>query len=272
QGPDREREGADRPGLLGERGNFEGRRMNRIILYQGHVLAVLQSLPPNSVHCCVTSPPYWGLRRYLPEGDPLEGFQVGLEPTIEEYVAKIVEIFREVRRALRSDGCMFLNLGDSYYGGGGAHKESHANPGISKSASRCGVPKGPTTGRGERGPGKALVTHNGPNRTYQAGLKPKDLCMIPARVALALQADGWWLRSDIIWSKSNPMPESCTDRPTTSHEHIFLLTKAARYYYDNEAVREDFQGKDERQWAATYEEVGSILHEQSHAGIKRTKR
>jgi DNA modification methylase len=163
---------------------------------------------------------------------------LGLEPTIELYVEHLVEIFREVRRVLRKDGTLWLNLGDSYYGGGGAHKGHHANPGLSKSSSRGGVPKG----RGERLSGKALTCINGPNRFHQAGLKPKDLCMIPARVALALQADGWWLRSQIIWSKPNPMPESTTDRPTTAHEYIFLLTKSARYFYDAEAVREGITG------------------------------
>jgi DNA modification methylase len=170
----------------------------------------------------------------------------GLEPTLDClgwatdapcgqcYVCHTISIFREVKRVLRPDGTLWLNLGSSYYGGGGAHKEHHANPGISKSSERNGVPKS----RGERGPGKALTTHNGPNRQYQEGLKPKDLCGVPWRVALALQADGWWLRSDIIWAKPNPMPESCTDRPTTAHEHIFLLTKAAHYHYDAEAVKQ----------------------------------
>jgi DNA modification methylase len=365
--------------------------VNQVIIHQDDVLAVLRSLPAESIHCCITSPPYWGLRDYGVAG------QIGLEPTIEEYVAKMAEVFREVRRVLRADGTLFLNLGDSYYGGGGAHQDYHANPGISKSAERNGVPKS----RGERGSGKALTTHNGPNRQYQDGLKAKDLCMIPARVALALQQPyyagkiknekdrvwlaamidgegcmflhkrkegqsngqgyfrkndsygaglevanvhpsiiercqqitglgsiccveretktkkrniplyrwslrsnqcreiireiypylvgkqhearlllgcppsgpnaekahtslialhnakeatidfpapaslwepGWYLRSDVIWSKLNPMPESCTDRPTTAHEHIFLLTKSGKYFYDAEAVKEVVNG------------------------------
>jgi DNA modification methylase len=269
--------------------------MNKVTLLQGHVLPVLQSLPAESVQCCVTSPPYWGLRDYglepqvwggeegcpghewgdekeVPCGNapsdkstlttnsgngPKEGDKFhssmastastgsfcrlcgawrgsyGLEPTIELYVQHTVEIFREVRRVLRNDGVLFLNLGDSYYGGGGAHQDHHANPGISKSAERNGVPKS----RGERGPGKALTTHNGPNRQFQDGLKPKDLCMIPARVALALQADGWYLRSEITWCKTSPMPESVTDRPTSATEKVFMLTKSAKYFYNAEAAR-----------------------------------
>jgi hypothetical protein len=129
---------------------------------------------------------------------------------------------------------LFLNLGDSYYGGGGAHKDHHANPGLSKSATRNGVP---------RCIGKSVAYNDGPNRQLTPGLKPKNLCGIPWRVALALQADDWWLRSDIIWSKPNPMPESCTDRPTKAHEYIFLLTKSAHYFWDGWAVREDFADK-----------------------------
>lgn len=181
--------------------------MSKVRLINADVLSALAMLPDESVQCVVTSPPYWSLRDYGVAG------QIGLEPTIEEYVAKMVEVFREVRRVLRSDGILMLNLGDSYNGSGGAGGDY--NPGGLK----AGQPKFP---------GRKV-----------SGLKPKDLCMIPARVALALQADGWWLRSDIIWAKPNPMPESCTDRPTTAHEHIFLLTKSAKYFYDAEAVREE---------------------------------
>lgn len=254
--------------------------MVNIRLYQGHVLPVLQSLPDESVHCVVTSPPYWGLRDYglepqlwggevgcehewgeeqkSPWADHCPGpngkqknttaghwkpkqtgpfcrlcdvwqGSYGLEPSIEFYVEHTVQIFRELRRMLRKDGVLFLNLGDSYHGGGGAHKNHHANPGLSKSAPRNGVPSSI---------GKAVAFNDGPNRQLCPGLKAKDLCGVPWRVALALQADGWWLRSDIIWAKPNPMPESCTDRPTTAHEHIFLLTKSAKYFWDAEAVRE----------------------------------
>lgn len=180
---------------------------NRILI--GDVREQLALLPAESVHMVCTSPPYWGLRDYKTDG------QLGLEATPEEYVANMVAVFREVRRVLRSDGCVFLNLGDSYFGTG----------------------KGPThpTGfhagdNGDSYPVVGVYSH--------ATLKPKDLVGIPWRVAFALQADGWWLRSDIIWSKPNPMPESVTDRPTKAHEYVFLLTKSERYYYDADAIRE----------------------------------
>jgi len=179
----------------------------------GDSLEVLKSMPDGCVQTCVTSPPYWGLRDYGVEG------QLGLEPTPEEYVARMVEIFREVRRVLRDDGTCWLNLGDSYVTNGyWANAPSSQNESISRSY-----------GRGARGPGI----------TKAPGLKPKDLVGIPWRVAFALQADGWYLRSDIIWHKPSPMPESVTDRPTSAHEHIFLLSKSARYYYDAEAVKEE---------------------------------
>lgn len=162
------------------------------------------------MQCCVTSPPYWGLRDYGHVG------QLGREKTPDEYVAKMVEVFRELRRVLKNDGTLWLNLGDSYandgkWGGssGGKHASAlHGNPG--------------GLGRGKR----------------ETGLKPKDLVGIPWMVAFALRADGWWLRQDIIWSKPNPMPESVTDRCTKAHEYLFLLSKSARYYYDAEAIQE----------------------------------
>ena len=226
-------------------------------------------LPDESVQCVVTSPPYWGLRLYSglqplvwggapgcdhSWGEPVvvadshfdlgtstlsgpnatqmgEGTfrsesafclrcpgwrgHLGLEPNPDLYVQHVVECFREVRRVLRSDGVCWLNLGDSY-AGSGIHSSHHANPGLSRAAERGGDVATPTP----------------------PGLKPKDLVGIPWRVALALQADGWWLRSDCIWDKPNPMPESVRDRPTRSHEYVFLLTKTADYYYDAEAVRE----------------------------------
>ena len=148
----------------------------RHTILNGDVIACLRSLPDACVQCVVTSPPYWGLRDYGVEG------QIGLEPTPEEHVEKMIEVFREVKRVLRDDGVLWLNLGDSF--------------------------------------------------------ADKDLVGIPWRVAFALQADGWYLRSDIIWSKPNPMPESVTDRPTKSHEYVFLFAKSKKYYYDAEAVRE----------------------------------
>lgn len=173
--------------------------------YTGDVIEALRTLPDESIHCCVTSPPYFGLRDYGQNG------QIGLEKTPEEYVSKMLEVFREVRRVLRADATLWLNLGDSYNGSGGAGGD-YCPGGLKE-----GQPKYPGS----------------------AALKPKDLIGIPWRVALALQNDGWYLRSDIIWSKANCMPSSVTDRPTSSHEHVFLLTKSARYFYDNEAIKED---------------------------------
>lgn len=188
--------------------------MRKATIIQGDSLAVLRAMPAGSVHCCVTSPPYWGLRDYGVAG------QFGLERSPAEYSDKMVEVFAEVRRVLRDDGTLWLNMGDCYandgkWGGatGGRHVAAlHGNSGI---------------GRGRRG----------------TGLKPKDLVGMPWRLAFALQEDGWWLRRDIIWSKPNPMPESVTDRPTTAHEYIFLLSKSERYFYDAEAVREVATGR-----------------------------
>jgi len=179
----------------------------------------LRTLPDASVHCCVTSPPYWGLRDYGHDG------QIGLESTPEAYVARMVEVFREVRRVLRDDGTCWLNLGDSYN-----------NAGSSKNGTGLdGKQRGGATGAdGECGYKKRDLRH----ALKGSGIKHKDLVGIPWRVAFALQADGWWLRQDIIWHKPNPMPESVTDRCTKAHEYVFLLTKSERYYYDAEAVSE----------------------------------
>ena len=180
-------------------------------------------LADRSIHCVVTSPPYYALRNYGVAG------QIGLEQTPEIYLDHLVAVFREVWRVLRDDGTCWINMGDSYAGSGGAHTRDHANPGLSRSAERDGVAH--YRSDGGRGPDK---TGN--------GLKPKDLMMMPARLALALQADGWYLRSVIIWAKPNPMPESVTDRPTTAHEYIYLMAKSEHYFYDAYAVREDVTG------------------------------
>ena len=180
---------------------------------EGDVTEVLKTLDDESVQCVVTSPPYWGLRDYGVDG------QLGLEATPEEFVENMVDVFREVKRVLRNDGTLWLNLGDSYFGGGRGDdsklRGSHKGQGTYDS-----------------------MKSSKPDWNKVKGLKPKDLVGIPWRVALALQADGWYLRSDIIWNKPNPMPESVTDRPTKSHEYIFLLTKSAKYYYDAEAIKE----------------------------------
>ena len=182
-------------------------------ILNGDVIDCLRSLPDACVQCVVTSPPYWGLRDYGVEG------QIGLEPTPEEYVEKMVEVFREVWRVLRDDGTLWLNLGDCFTSGG-----------RTSNGTREGYMQ--QTNQGASGECDA------PRLSMPPSLKPKDLVGIPWRVAFALQADGWYLRSDIIWSKPNPLPESVTDRPTKSHEYIFLLAKRARYFYDADAVRE----------------------------------
>ena len=183
----------------------------------GDVFERLSELPDESVHCAVTSPPYFGLRDYGVAG------AIGLEPTFDEHLDVMVRVFREVRRVLRNDGTCWLNYGDAYAGSWGA--QSRGNPCVETSTLSGGQvyagAKGTHTGSVKRTP----------------GLKPKDLLMMPARIALALQSDGWWLRSEIIWHKVNPMPESVRDRPTSAHEKMYLLTKAARYFYDVDAVR-----------------------------------
>ena len=182
-------------------------------IYQGNCKDILKGLDSNSVNCVVTSPPYWGLRDYGVTN------QLGLEKTPEEYVQKLVEIFREVKRVLKKDGTVWLNLGDSY---NSVNSSSHGlNFGQIKSKRNSTNSKDHTQNKGKI-----------------KGLKPKDLVGIPWRVAFALQADGWYLRQDIIWYKKNPMPESVTDRCTKSHEYIFLLSKSAKYYYDQDAIVE----------------------------------
>jgi len=177
-------------------------------VYIGDCRTVLPTLPEKSVQCCVTSPPYFGLRDYGHTD------QIGLEQTPDEYVAQLVAVFREVRRVLRDDGTLWLNIGDSYSGSG----------------------KGPA--------GNLGATHNERHLEHKHsaivpdGLKPKDLIGIPWRVAFALQADGWYLRQDIIWHKPNPMPESVTDRCTKAHEYLFLLSKSAQYFYDSDSIKE----------------------------------
>ena len=186
-------------------------------LHQGDALEVLRTLPDESVHCCVTSPPYWGLRSYAGV-EPItwpNGWTgcLGGEPKPELYVENLVAIFREVRRVLRKDGTCWLNIGDSYY----------ANWGSVRAEGGAGLKDVP---RERRKDGARLE---------------KQLVGAPWRVALALQEDGWYLRSDVVWSKPNPMPESVTDRPTRSHEYVFFLARGRRYFFDQEAVREGYQ-------------------------------
>jgi DNA modification methylase len=178
-----------------------------VTIRHGDCREVLQTLPDQSVHCCVTSPPYWGLRDYGIEA------QIGRENSPDEFVAEMVAVFREVRRVLRDDGTLWLNLGDTYQN--------------AKGQSGGVDPKQPARRHGLR-----------PNDVSIPGLKPKDLIGVPWLAAFALRADGWYLRQDIIWSKPNPMPESVQDRCTKSHEYIFMLSKSRQYYYDIEAIKE----------------------------------
>jgi DNA modification methylase len=200
-------------------------------IWHGDVIECLRAMPEGVAQTCVTSPPYWGLRDYGEDG------QIGLEAAPDEYVARIVEVFREVRRVLRDDGTLWLNLGDSYAGSGpsGAAYQSETT----KRREQGGMHGSfrVSARLAERG-----LTYANKKPIAHPGLKRKDLVGIPWRVAFALQADGWYLRSDIIWHKPNPMPESITDRPTKSHEYVFLLAKSARYYYDADAIRETDSG------------------------------
>lgn len=227
-------------------------------------LSGLKELPDESVNCIVTSPPYWGLRDYGVDG------QIGMEPTPDAFAASLVEVFAEARRVLRDDGTLWVNLGDSYVGGGRAGKNGVAYGGIEalrsnpnrREAQRIveGCVYGPPTGKVD-------------------GLKSKDLAGIPWRVAFALQADGWYLRQDIVWSKPNPMPESVTDRCTKAHEYIFLFSKRPKYYFDHEAIKEPVAGYTRKGGTAAYTAntegithgVGSsTLHQMSRTG--RNKR
>lgn len=177
----------------------------------------LKELPDGSVHCVVTSPPYFGLRDYGVDG------QMGLEPTPDEFIAGMVDVFREVRRSLRDDGTLWLNIADSYATNGGPGWQGK---------------NGERAGRRFTGTRNSVALRE-QSRTAFKGNKPKDLIGIPWMLAFALRADGWFLRQDIIWSKPNPMPESVTDRCTKSHEYLFLLTKSPRYHFDADAIAEE---------------------------------
>jgi site-specific DNA-methyltransferase (cytosine-N4-specific) len=175
------------------------------LIIEGDALYALKSLPDRSVRCAITSPPYWGLRDYGIQR------QIGLESTLSEFIAHLVEIFSEVKRVLSDDGTLWLNIGDGYTSGNRGYRASD-----------------------KKNPARAMTVR--PNTPE--GLKPKDLQGIPWRLAFALQDDGWYLRSDVVWNKPNAMPESVKDRPSRVHEYLFMLTKSKRYYYDHEAVRE----------------------------------
>ena len=212
-------------------------RSPSVTILQGDCFGQLSTLPTGMAHCCVTSPPYWGLRDYGVSG------QLGLEPAVEEYVSKLVTVFREAWRVLRSDGTLWLNLGDAYTAsgcGGDTGKSGLAgsteSQDQSKSARRSWLKNSAKTKESHRR--SRDMTGSIPHKSG-FGLGPKNLLGVPWRVAFALQADGWTLRADIIWHKPNPLPESVSDRPTKSHEYLFLFSKRPRgYYYNAEAIRE----------------------------------
>lgn len=184
----------------------------------GDCREILPTIPDGSFQCCVTSPPYWALRNYLNEN------QIGLEDRFADYLEKLVVVFREVRRVLRDDGTLWLNLGDCYFGGG------YANHKINGEAWAANVNGDKRTSRQQD-----IIRAN-------PEFKPKDLVGAPWRVALALQADGWFLRSDIVWQKSRAMPEPVRDRPVKAHEYVFLLSKSSKYFYDADAIAEQASG------------------------------
>lgn len=200
-----------------------------VTILTGDCRDVLKTLPDQSVHCVVTSPPYFGLRSYLPDGHPDKAKEIGLEATPSEFVEQMVNVFREVRRVLRDDGTLWLNLGDSYAGSGrggnpddSPHQKQSSNRGSRQFFQSDAVEAGAIGRKWVKPP---------------VGYKPKDLIGIPWMVAFALRADGWWLRQSQPWVKRNPMPESTKDRPTSAVETVFLLSKSETYFYDYDAVK-----------------------------------
>lgn len=214
------------------------RTFTSTLYYGADVRESLRTLPDQSVQCVVTSPPYWGLRSYLAEGSELKGSEIGLENTPDEYISAMVVVFREVRRVLRDDGVLWLNVGDSYAG----TPVGSFNGGGFKDGSTGGDFSGHATG-------------SKINKLKASGLKPKDLVGIPWMLAFALRADGWYLRSDVIWAKGSCMPESVTDRPTRAHEYVFLLTKNERYFYDAEAISEESKNPTGFQYSGNWAEM-----------------
>jgi DNA modification methylase len=198
----------------------------KVNILSGDVRDILPTLPNDHFDCVVTSPPYWGLRDYGVEG------QIGLEPTMQGYLDTMVSVCRELRRVLKPEGTFWLNIGDSYANTGGKSQPHRNNSGGFGGSDGC------------RTQGYAMAGGNfvRPN-TINGNIKPKDLCMIPNRLAILLQDDGWYVRSEIIWHKPNPMPESVRDRPTSAHEKVWLLTKSQKYFYDADAIKEKSTGQ-----------------------------
>lgn len=188
-------------------------QQHRILV--GDCIEMMRTLPDQSVHTCITSPPYFGLRDYGVDG------QIGLEASPREFIESLVAVFREVRRVLRDDGTIWVNMGDSYAGSWGAHGRDDMGLGTSSLSAR-----------------QVAASARKKKKANHGGFKPKDLMGMPWRLAFALQDDGWYLRQDIVWAKPNPMPESIKDRCTKAHEYLFLLSKSPRYYFDQDAIRE----------------------------------
>lgn len=240
-----------------------------VTILQGDVFARLKDLPDDSIDCVVTSPPYWGLRDYGVDG------QIGMEPTLGEHLAVMVNVFAEIHRVLKPSGTVWLNYGDCYAAAPNGRKAADIvnddRAFRDKPFSTIGAiydPDYPARTIGKKG-----SKHMKDNSVQKAGrvtsggiLKPKDLCMIPNRLAIALQEWGWWVRSEIIWGKPNPMPESVTDRPATAHEKIWMLTKSARYFYDAGAVRQNAAPASVARWNQDIEnQTGS---ERANGGAK----
>ena len=189
-------------------------------IYEGDCLEVLKTFPDESIDMCITSPPYWGLRDYGVNG------QLGLEPTYQEHIKNIVELFRIIKPKLKDSATIWLNYGDCYAATVNGTKVKDQIKNKVQFASKYLIK------------GDDRTIRDKPFSTIQGSLKPKDLVMMPNRIAIALQEDGWWIRSEIIWHKPNPMPESIKDRPTSCHEKIWLITKNKKYYYDGDAIKE----------------------------------
>lgn len=231
--------------------------LNQIVA--GDALACLQQLPAGAARCCVTSPPYWGLRDYGVDG------QLGREETVEEYIGKMVEIFREVRRVLADDGTLWLNMGDCYASSGG-----HTDTECADRRGEYQIGQRPDHADRSRRPSFRRDRRRREDDPHKAisGLKPKNLVGQPWRMAFGLQADGWYLRSDIIWHKPNPLPESVRDRPTKGHEYIFLMSKSPKYFYDADAVREKAVYGDHQRYVRGLHKAANTPGQPPHTGLR----
>lgn len=223
--------------------------MSEIII--ADALEGLKQVPSESVDCCVTSPPYYGLRDYGVNG------QIGLERTPDEYIARLVEVFHDVRRTLKDDGTLWIVIGDAYAGSG---KGAAAYP--------------DNATKWKQGTNKGMVGAKATTTVTTPGIKPKDLIGIPWMLAFALRSDGWYLRSDIVWSKPNVMPESVQDRPTKSHEYIFMLAKSRKYYYDREAVFEpaNYDGRKQTEFKGSAKYADMVACGNKPSGRNATQR